>query len=144
MQNMTSQMKLHLMLLSVAITMTVMEAQKSLPVTQQTLQQVASSLQMYADALPQMPTIYGYSVTGGNPVSVNLTIGMYRTKWVTSYILICAQYQPPKERKQQETSTMILQILKCFTVMYYKSIFNLSRKTNHNKLNRRLISVVRS
>jgi hypothetical protein len=79
---MTSQMKLHLLLLFMATTMIVMEAQMSAPVTQQTLQQVAASLQMYTDALPQMPTIYGYFENGGYPVSVNLTIGMYKIKWV--------------------------------------------------------------
>ncbi|KAF3337573.1 Multicopper oxidase LPR1 [Carex littledalei] len=82
---MTSSMKLHMMLLFMAAAMTVMEAQMSpsstTPVTQQTLQQVAASLQMYVDPLPQMPTIYGYSMRGGIPVSVNLTIGMYQTKW---------------------------------------------------------------
>ncbi|KAJ3708916.1 hypothetical protein LUZ61_012621 [Rhynchospora tenuis] len=90
---MTSLAKLHLMLLIMAAVMTVMEAQTatysssssttptSTPVTQQTLQQVAASLQMYVDALPQMPIIYGYSVRGNTLVSVNLTIGMYQTKW---------------------------------------------------------------
>ncbi|KAJ4809812.1 Multicopper oxidase LPR1 [Rhynchospora pubera] len=86
---MRSQLKLHLMLLYMAAVMTVMEAQTttysatpiSTPVIQQTLQQVAASLQMYVDALPQMPIIYGYSVRGNTLLSVNLTIGMYQTKW---------------------------------------------------------------
>ncbi|KAJ4748830.1 Multicopper oxidase LPR1 [Rhynchospora pubera] len=85
---MTSQMKLHLMLLLVAAVMTVMEAQQftfssptPTPMTQQTLQQVAATLQLYVDPLPQMPIVYGFSTEGGNPVSTNLTIGMYPTNW---------------------------------------------------------------
>ena len=88
---MTYSRKLHMMLFFMAAAMTVMEAQKSTsgttPVTQQVLQQVAASLQMYVDPLPQMPTIYGYSMRSGEPFSVNLTIGMYQTKWVIFYIL---------------------------------------------------------
>ncbi|XP_073000180.1 multicopper oxidase LPR1 homolog 4-like [Typha latifolia] len=51
------------------------------PVTEETLQKVAGSLQMYVDPLPQMPKIYGYSMHKGQPVSVNLTIGMYKKTW---------------------------------------------------------------
>jgi FtsP/CotA-like multicopper oxidase with cupredoxin domain len=64
-----------------AVAMTVIEAQMSTPVTQQKLQQVAASLQLYVDPLPQMPTIYGFSMEGANPVSDNLTIGMYQINW---------------------------------------------------------------
>ncbi|KAJ4757344.1 Multicopper oxidase LPR1 [Rhynchospora pubera] len=85
-RKMTSQIKLQLMLLFIAATVTVMEAQMyitkmSTPVTQQTLQRVAASLQLYVDPLPQMSTIKGFSMKGGNPSSVNLTIGMYQTTW---------------------------------------------------------------
>lgn len=52
------------------------------PVTQQTLQQVAGSLQMYVDVLPDMPKIYGYSMQDGSPNPVSLTIGMYQKTWV--------------------------------------------------------------
>jgi hypothetical protein len=85
---MTSRMKPCLMLLFIAAAMTVIEAQiftysrTPTPATQQTPQQVAASLQLYADPLPRMPTIYGFSLEGQNPVSVNLTIGMYQTQWV--------------------------------------------------------------
>ncbi|OAY77863.1 Multicopper oxidase LPR1 [Ananas comosus] len=34
------------------------------PVTEQTLQKIAGSLEMYVDLLPQMPKIYGYSMEG--------------------------------------------------------------------------------
>ena len=48
---MISKMKQHLMLLLMVVTMTVIEAQiltySSTPVAQQTLQQVAASLQLY-------------------------------------------------------------------------------------------------
>lgn len=52
------------------------------PVTEQTLQKIAGSLEMYVDLLPQMPKIYGYSMEGGSPKPVKLTIGMYEKKWV--------------------------------------------------------------
>jgi FtsP/CotA-like multicopper oxidase with cupredoxin domain len=84
-RKMTSQLKPHLMLFFMAVAMTVIEAQmfthSSTPETQQTLQQVAASLQLYVDPLPQMPTIYGFSMDGANPVSDNLTIGMYQINW---------------------------------------------------------------
>nr|CAD1838415.1 unnamed protein product [Ananas comosus var. bracteatus] len=51
------------------------------PVTEQTLQKIAGSLEMYVDLLPQMPKIYGYSMEGGSPKPVKLTIGMYEKKW---------------------------------------------------------------
>nr|CAD1838182.1 unnamed protein product [Ananas comosus var. bracteatus] len=51
------------------------------PVTEQTLQKIAGSLEMYVDLLPQMPKIYGYSMEGGSPKPVKLTLGMYEKKW---------------------------------------------------------------
>ncbi|KAJ1684886.1 hypothetical protein LUZ63_016276 [Rhynchospora breviuscula] len=51
------------------------------PVSEQYLQAVAGSLEMYVDALPQMPKIYGYSLSGGRPSSIKLTIGMFVKKW---------------------------------------------------------------
>ncbi|KAF8780035.1 hypothetical protein HU200_002002 [Digitaria exilis] len=45
------------------------------------LQQVAGSLQMYVDPLPQMPKIRGYDFQDGRVVPVNLTIGMFQKKW---------------------------------------------------------------
>ncbi|KAL5228995.1 hypothetical protein ABZP36_017260 [Zizania latifolia] len=51
------------------------------PVTSAELQKVAGSLQMYVDALPQMPKIEGYRVHRGQVVSVNLTIGMFQKNW---------------------------------------------------------------
>jgi hypothetical protein len=47
------------------------------------LQQVAASLQMYVDALPQMPKILGYGFDHqGRVVPVNLTVGMFQKEWV--------------------------------------------------------------
>ncbi|CAO2174446.1 unnamed protein product [Urochloa humidicola] len=51
------------------------------PVTTAQLQQVAGSLQMYVDPLPQMPKIRGYDFQQGRVVPVNLTIGMFQKKW---------------------------------------------------------------
>lgn len=51
-------------------------------VTDATLLQVAASLQMYVDELPQLPELYGYTTINGVPKSANLTIGMYQTSWV--------------------------------------------------------------
>ncbi|KAI7985814.1 hypothetical protein LOK49_LG14G00108 [Camellia lanceoleosa] len=52
------------------------------PVTAATLQQVAASLQMYVDKLPEMPKLYGYTTNPtGSPIPANLTIGMYETQW---------------------------------------------------------------
>ncbi|KAL5220135.1 hypothetical protein ABZP36_024848 [Zizania latifolia] len=51
------------------------------PVTSAVLQMVAGSLQMYVDALPQMPKIQGYGSQGNQVVAVNLTIGMFQKNW---------------------------------------------------------------
>jgi len=56
------------------------------PVTTALLQQVAGSLQMYVDPLPQMAKIRGYGFQQGRVVPVNLTIGMFQKKWVRTYI----------------------------------------------------------
>ncbi|XP_072964181.1 multicopper oxidase LPR1 homolog 4-like [Typha angustifolia] len=50
-------------------------------VTQTTLQNLAGSLQMYVDPLPQMPKINGYAMQNGSPVSISLTIGMFKKTW---------------------------------------------------------------
>lgn len=56
------------------------------PVTEDTLEKVAASLEMYVDVLPQMPKVLGYSISKhGRPTPTHLTIGMYQKKWV--YIL---------------------------------------------------------
>lgn len=114
---MISKMKQHLMLLLMVVTMTVIEAQiftySSTPVAQQTLQQVAASLQLYVDPLPQMPIIYGFSMEGANLVSVNLTISMYQINRVIFYILcffrnLCHQSLPTyttHTHKGKESST---------------------------------------
>ncbi|XP_019051606.1 PREDICTED: multicopper oxidase LPR1-like [Nelumbo nucifera] len=51
------------------------------PVTDATLIQVAGSLQMFVDPLPQMPTIYGYNNSSGTPQPTSITIGMYQKQW---------------------------------------------------------------
>ncbi|XP_018723337.2 multicopper oxidase LPR1 homolog 1 [Eucalyptus grandis] len=56
-------------------------AQQPPPVTEEILRQVAASLQMYVDELPQMPKLFGYTLDTGSPKPGNLTIGMYKTKW---------------------------------------------------------------
>ncbi|XP_072999835.1 multicopper oxidase LPR1 homolog 4-like [Typha latifolia] len=61
--------------------MSLVAAQTITPVTPSSLQKLAGSLQMYVDSLPQMPKIYGYGMQNGSPVSVNLTIGMFKTTW---------------------------------------------------------------
>lgn len=60
------------------------EAQTPPPpsVTAATLLQVASSLHMYVDELPQIPKLFGYTMVNGVPRPANLTIGMYETTWV--------------------------------------------------------------
>jgi hypothetical protein len=52
------------------------------PVSEDTLEKVAGSLEMYVDRLPQMPKIHGYSMEHGRPTPVHLAIGMYQKKWV--------------------------------------------------------------
>lgn len=47
-------------------------------VSEDTLEEVAGSLEMYVDKLPQMPKIYGYSMKYGRPTLVHLTVGMYQ------------------------------------------------------------------
>ncbi|TVU22117.1 hypothetical protein EJB05_31799, partial [Eragrostis curvula] len=51
------------------------------PVSEDTLEKVAGSLEMYVDMLPQMPKVFGYSIKYGRPTPVHLTIGMYQKKW---------------------------------------------------------------
>jgi hypothetical protein len=55
-------------------------------VTEDTLEKVAASLEMYVDALPQMPKVLGYSIKHGRPTPTHLTIGMYQKKWVRTYV----------------------------------------------------------
>jgi len=55
------------------------------PVTSALLQQVAGSLQMYVDPLPQMAKIRGYGFQQGRVVPVNLTIGMFQKNWVRAH-----------------------------------------------------------
>ncbi|KAF8390049.1 hypothetical protein HHK36_024570 [Tetracentron sinense] len=51
------------------------------PVTETILHQVAASLQMFVDELPQMPKLHGYSKRYGLPMPGSLTIGMFHKKW---------------------------------------------------------------
>ncbi|KAF7052178.1 hypothetical protein CFC21_060312 [Triticum aestivum] len=51
------------------------------PVSEDTLEEVAGSLEMYVDRLPQMPKIHGYSMERGRATPVHLAVGMYRKKW---------------------------------------------------------------
>jgi hypothetical protein len=59
------------------------------PVSEETLEKVAGSLEMYVDVLPQMPKVFGYSFKYGRPTPVHLTIGMYQKKWVRRFSLFC-------------------------------------------------------
>ena len=58
------------------------------PVTEDTLEKVAASLEMYVDVLPQMPKVLGYSIKHGRPTPTHLTIGMYQKKWVFIYLYL--------------------------------------------------------
>lgn len=62
------------------------------PVSEDTLEKVAASLEMYVDVLPQMPKVLGYSIKHGRPTPTptHLTIGMYQKKWVF-YLFIFSQ-----------------------------------------------------
>ncbi|RLM92533.1 multicopper oxidase LPR1-like [Panicum miliaceum] len=51
------------------------------PVSEDTLEKVAASLEMYVDVLPQMPKVLGYSLKYGRPAPAHLAIGMYQKKW---------------------------------------------------------------
>ncbi|KAJ1282821.1 hypothetical protein BS78_03G080900 [Paspalum vaginatum] len=51
------------------------------PVSEDSLEKVAASLEMYVDMLPQMPKVLGYSLKSGHPTPTHLTIGMYQKKW---------------------------------------------------------------
>ncbi|CAO2193450.1 unnamed protein product [Urochloa humidicola] len=51
------------------------------PVSEDTLEKVAASLEMYVDLLPQMPKVLGYSLKYGRPTPTHITIGMYQKKW---------------------------------------------------------------
>ncbi|GJN05947.1 hypothetical protein PR202_ga23626 [Eleusine coracana subsp. coracana] len=59
----------------------VASAQAAAATSAQQLQQVAASLEMYVDPLPQMPKILGYGFQQGRVVPVNLTIGMFQKNW---------------------------------------------------------------
>jgi hypothetical protein len=56
------------------------------PVSEDTLEKVAASLEMYVDLLPQMPKVFGYSLKYGRPSPAHLTIGMFQKKWVRQLI----------------------------------------------------------
>lgn len=62
-------------------------AQQPPPVMEAILHQVAASLQMYVDELPQIPKILGYTLDTGSPEPGGLTIGMYETRWVRTKFL---------------------------------------------------------
>ncbi|CAA6671392.1 unnamed protein product [Spirodela intermedia] len=51
------------------------------PVTEESLSEVAASLKMYVDELPQMPRLHGYSISKGSVTPTKLTIGMYEKDW---------------------------------------------------------------
>lgn len=57
------------------------------PVTEATLHQIAASLQMYVDELPQIPKLLGYTPRYGAPKPGKLTIGMYKTTWVREFFI---------------------------------------------------------
>nr|DAD19293.1 TPA_asm: hypothetical protein HUJ06_020756 [Nelumbo nucifera] len=56
-------------------------AQTPPSITEATLYQVAASLQMFVDELPELPKLYGYSMRYRSPLPGRLTIGMYQKKW---------------------------------------------------------------
>lgn len=62
------------------------------PVTEDTLEKVAASLEMYVDVLPQMPKLLGYSIKHGRPTPTHLTIGMYQKKWVPTLLPLFIYY----------------------------------------------------
>ncbi|CAO2174442.1 unnamed protein product [Urochloa humidicola] len=51
------------------------------PVSEDALEKVAASLEMYVDLLPQMPKVLGYSIKYGRPTPTHIAIGMYQKKW---------------------------------------------------------------
>lgn len=55
------------------------------PVTEATLHQIAASLQMYVDELPQIPKLLGFTPSYGIPKPGRLTVGMYKTTWVCAF-----------------------------------------------------------
>ncbi|XP_010259063.1 PREDICTED: multicopper oxidase LPR2-like [Nelumbo nucifera] len=71
-----------LLLTLIYLVMTIRSRAATLPpITDATLTQVAGSLQMFVDELPQMPSLLGYSNGPTSPKPGSLTIGMYRKKW---------------------------------------------------------------
>ncbi|KAH6805022.1 Cupredoxin superfamily protein [Perilla frutescens var. frutescens] len=54
---------------------------QSPPVTEATIREVASSLQLYVDPLPYLPKLLAYTGMPTNPKPGKLTIGMYQTLW---------------------------------------------------------------
>ncbi|XP_010243129.1 PREDICTED: multicopper oxidase LPR1-like [Nelumbo nucifera] len=70
-----------LVLLMIAANFFKVQAQQG-PISEAaTLRQVASSLQMFVDELPQMPKVFGFSMRHRSPVPAHLTIGMFQKKW---------------------------------------------------------------
>ncbi|KAK1322276.1 hypothetical protein QJS10_CPA03g00501 [Acorus calamus] len=72
---------LALLLVALATTFSGVVSTSPPPVTQQTLQNIAGSLQMYVDPLPRMAKLYGYSAGGHSIKPGSLTIGMFQKKW---------------------------------------------------------------
>ncbi|CAL5445248.1 unnamed protein product [Camellia sinensis] len=84
------------------------------PVTAATLQQVAASLQMYVEKLPEMPKLYGYTTNPtGSPIPANLTIGMYETQWeqiLEAYSYLISTEKQVKNEKESKTERDIKSI----------------------------------
>ncbi|VAI01340.1 unnamed protein product [Triticum turgidum subsp. durum] len=77
------------------------------PVSEDTLEKVAGSLEMYVDRLPQMPKIHGYSMERGRATPVHLAVGMYRKKWVMKFVV-----EPAKTRDHSRVPARLLEYVK--------------------------------
>ncbi|KAG8093645.1 hypothetical protein GUJ93_ZPchr0012g21461 [Zizania palustris] len=80
-QNRCRRQLVAVFLAAVAVVAAHNSAAAAAQVTSAVLQMVAGSLQMYVDALPQMPKINGYRIHHGKAVPVHLTIGMFQKNW---------------------------------------------------------------
>jgi hypothetical protein len=80
---MAMAMDMHIFLLVFVLILHASQLAKATIITEQKLQEIASSIEMFVDELPEMPTHQGYTFyEDGQLKAGELRIGMFEKKWV--------------------------------------------------------------
>jgi FtsP/CotA-like multicopper oxidase with cupredoxin domain len=79
---MAMAMDMHIFLLVFVLILHASQLAKATIITEQKLQEIASSIEMFVDELPEMPTLQGYTFyEDGQLKAGELRIGMFEKKW---------------------------------------------------------------